>query len=100
MHDACPLFFDCDAKLLNVLRIFDNFGPTGCQIVECFSTFDNLGLIGNQIVGCTSPIQQFWPPRSAFLLNPRLAFLIERDEVSSYRIMSVSDKCFLSLEIV
>ena len=43
MHDAFSLFLDCRAKLLNVPQIFDSFGPTGCQIVESFSTFDNIG---------------------------------------------------------
>ncbi len=61
MHSR--LFFDYGANLLNVPQIFDNFGPTGCQIVESFSAFDNLGPSWCQIVESTAPIRQFWPPR-------------------------------------
>ena len=69
MHFCFSASFDCEAKLLNIPQLFDNFGPTGCEIVECFSTFDNLGLIGNQIVGSTSPIRQFGLADGAFLLK-------------------------------
>ena len=55
--------------MLNVPELSDHFGPTGCQIVECFSTFDNLGLIGNQVVGSTATIRQFGMPHGALLLN-------------------------------
>ena len=54
-----PHFFDCEAKLSNVARLFDNSSAMRKQIVECFSTSDNIGPTWKQIIECSSPIQQF-----------------------------------------
>jgi hypothetical protein len=56
------------AKLLNVPQLFENFGPTGCQIVGSFSTFEDLGSNWGKIVESTASIRQFCPLCLAFLL--------------------------------
>lgn len=77
-----PHFFDCEAKLSNVARLFDNSSAMRKQIAECFLTFDKLGPMQKQIIECSSPIRQF---RSTVLSEPVPLFLFGRKQKSFSR---------------